>query len=325
MLTADFLQNKFKHELELIRFDGRPSELYDPISYTLNLGGKHLRPVMALLSCNMFGGDVNKAMPAAIGLEIFHNFTLIHDDIMDNAPLRRGKPTVFKKWNSNIAILSGDTMLAKAYEFLLNVDEVHLKKVMEVFTQTAIAVCEGQQFDMNFERHEDISIDDYLEMIKLKTAALTAASLKIGAIIGNAPEADAMHAFNFGRNFGIAFQLMDDLLDTYGEEEKFGKKIGGDIAENKKTFLYLKAREIARGETLSAIKYHFTNAASVDAASKFSTIKGIYDKLGIRELTENEIEKYYHRSLEDLDAIAIPDENKEQLRIMAGKLRRREV
>lgn len=324
MLTAEFLQKTFKHELEKIRFDARPSELYDPIAYTLDLGGKRLRPVMALVSCNMFGGDVAKAMPAAIGLEIFHNFTLIHDDIMDNAPLRRGQPTVFKKWNPNIAILSGDTMLAKAYEFLLMIDENHLKKVMEVFTQTAIAVCEGQQFDMNFESRDNISIDDYLGMIRLKTAALVAASVKIGAIIGNAPEADAMHAYNFGQNFGMAFQLMDDLLDIYGEEEKFGKKIGGDIAENKKTFLYLKAKATARGETLSALKYHFSNTSSADITAKIAAIKDIYDKLGIRKLTEIEIDRYYKLSLQNLEAISLPDENKEQLRLLAGKLRKRE-
>lgn len=227
MHSIQYLQAKFKNALDAQKFNFDPPELYQPIGYTLALGGKRLRPVLMLMGCDLFDGDIEKAIPAAIGLEIFHNFTLLHDDIMDKAPIRRGKPSVYKKWNTNIAILSGDTMFAIAYNYVAETEKELLPDVLKVFTQTAKEVCEGQQYDLNYEVQANVSLNDYMNMIRLKTAVLFSASLKIGAIIADADANDIKNLHLFGENTGMAFQLRDDLLDVYGIEEKFGKKTGG--------------------------------------------------------------------------------------------------
>lgn len=323
MQSIDVLLKKVNQALEAERFDQQPKELYEPIAYTLTLGGKRIRPVLVLMACDLFGQKCETAIPAALGIEVFHNFTLLHDDIMDKAPLRRGHETVHQKWNTNIAILSGDTMFAKAYEYFLRLEPPHLKPVLQLFTQTAIDVCEGQQWDMNFESKEKVSIADYLSMIRLKTAALTGASLKIGAIISGADPKDADHLQAFGQNLGIAFQLKDDLLDVFGDEKKFGKKTGNDIATNKKTFLYLKAFELANGFTHDRLLYYFVNA-TLDGESKITAVKELYTKLNIKEATETEMEFYYKEAIKNLDAIKVKPENKVELKALADKLMTRE-
>ena len=224
-------------------FNRFPSELYDPIAYTMTQGGKRLRPLLTLMTCDLFGGNLVHAIHPALALEVFHNFTLVHDDIMDQAPLRRGRETVYKKWNSNIAILSGDTMFAMAYQYAIQTEDQYVPKILRVFNKAAIEVCEGQQLDMNFEVITQVNLDEYLEMIQLKTAVLIGVSIQIGAIIGNASDEDMKLMYDFGIQLGIAFQIKDDLLDLYGSEKYFGKKTGGDILANKKTYLFLKALE----------------------------------------------------------------------------------
>lgn len=324
MQKIDVLLEKVNKALEAERFDQTPKELYEPIAYTIHLGGKRIRPVLVLMACDLFDAKCEPAMQAAMGIEMFHNFTLVHDDIMDKAPIRRGQETVYQKWNTNVAILSGDTMLAKAYQYFLKLDGPYLKTVLEIFTQTAIDVCEGQQWDMNFESSEKVSIENYISMIRLKTAALTGASLKIGAVISGADSEDADHLQAFGQNLGIAFQLKDDLLDVFGDEKKFGKKSGNDIATNKKTYLYLKAFELATGFTRDRLMYFFVNA-TLDGESKIAAVKEIYTKLNIREITENEMEKYYQEALKNLAAIKVKEENKQELKALADKLMTREV
>ena len=243
MYTAEQFLILVNEALEKENFHREPRELYDPITYILSLGGKRIRPVMLLMAADMFGGNPETAMPAALGLEIFHNFSLVHDDIMDRAPLRRGKPTVHEKWNANSAILSGDTMLVKAYEQFLRLPEPLIRPALGIFNLTATGVCEGQQMDMNFEERNDVTIDEYLEMIRFKTAVLIGAAFRLGSLVAGASETNQQQLFEFGIHTGLLFQLRDDLLDTYGDAAIFGKKQYGDILTNKKTFLYLKALE----------------------------------------------------------------------------------
>ena len=231
------LQELIEKELQQIQFPDRPKNLYEPIRYMLAVGGKRARPVLVLMGCEVFNGNRTEAIPAALAIEVFHNFTLLHDDIMDNAPLRRSKPTVHNKWNNSIAILSGDAMFVKACELMMQVNDKQIRTVMDIFLRTSTEVCEGQQMDMSFEKEKNVSITDYLKMIELKTAVLLGCSLQIGAIIGGADEIQSKHLYEFGKNIGIAFQLQDDLLDVFGDAEKFGKQTGGDIISNKKTFL----------------------------------------------------------------------------------------
>jgi geranylgeranyl diphosphate synthase, type II len=279
--------------IQEIKFPDEPKKLYEPIAYTLSLGGKRLRPLLTLAACNLFGGNPKDALDAAIGLEIFHNFTLLHDDIMDQAPLRRGKATVYIKWNSNVAILSGDTMFALAYRFMAANNHPHLKEVFDTFTQTAIEVCEGQQFDMDFETRTDVSIPGYLNMIRMKTAVLLGASLKIGALIANADAEQANLLYDFGINAGMAFQLKDDLLDSFGSEEKFGKSIGGDILANKKTFLYLKCLELADDAHRNELSNLFTGGLDLKPEMKIKQVIGIYNHYQIKEQTTAEMEKFF--------------------------------
>ncbi len=312
MHSIQYLQEKFKNALDAQEFSYDPPELYQPIGYTLAIGGKRLRPVLMLMGCDLFEGDIEKAIPAAIGLEIFHNFTLLHDDIMDKAPIRRGKPSVYKKWNTNIAILSGDTMFAIAYNYVAETEKELLPDVLKVFTQTAKEVCEGQQYDLNYEVQAHVSLNDYMNMIRLKTAVLFAASLKIGAIIAGADANDIRNLYLFGENTGMAFQLRDDLLDVYGIEEKFGKKTGGDILANKRTFLYLKAFELAEGATRDKLKSCFiTN--KYNRETKIKEVIEIYNQLGVKASAENEMDKYYQKAMEHLDKVKVEKKRKQEL------------
>jgi geranylgeranyl diphosphate synthase, type II len=281
-------------EDEISRFSktlkGNPAELYDPLSYMLSLGGKRLRPVLVLAGCDLFNEDPSKAMNAALAMEVFHNFTLIHDDIMDNAPLRRNKETVFKKWNSNIAILSGDALMIKSYELLTQYEPQLMQDLLKLFNKTALEVCEGQQLDMNYETLPATKAE-YLRMIELKTAVLLAACLKAGAVIAGAPAHDLENVYAFGKNVGIAFQLKDDLLDAYGEPEKFGKIPGGDILANKKTFLYLSAFEAASEEDKKSLQQLYDSQPA--EADKVEKVMGIFNKYKAKEALEAEMEKYF--------------------------------
>jgi geranylgeranyl diphosphate synthase type II len=305
------LQYRIDEAFQAIKLPSAPADLYNPITYTLGQGGKRLRPLLVLASCQMFGGDVSDAINPAIGIELFHNFTLLHDDIMDEAPLRRGKETVYKKWNSNVAILAGDTMFALANKYMLRTQPQAVSRVVELFNQTAIEVCEGQQYDMDYEKQADITISDYLEMIRLKTAVLLAASLKTGAIIAGADETDCDCIYRFGINLGLAFQLKDDLLDVYGVQEKFGKVNGGDIIAGKKTYLYLKALEMAGPQSANFRKLYTTH--DTDSNKKVTSVKAIFDQLNIEEHTRNLISEYYQKALNDLSRISLPGEAMESL------------
>jgi len=300
-----------------------PKELYQPISYTFDLGGKRIRPALLMLSNNLFDGKDSEAINAALAIEVFHNFTLLHDDIMDNAPLRRGKETVFKKWGNNTAILSGDVMLVKSYELLSKTKQNCLAETLELFNQTAIEVCEGQQYDMNFENEVDVSIDDYLKMIELKTAVLLACSLKIGAIIGGASRQDANYIYEFGKNLGVAFQLMDDILDLYGDPNKVGKQVGGDIIANKKTYLLLKAKELATGDLKKQLEFSLSSKA-LKKEAKIKKITSIFNQLKIKQLAEKEMTLFYNTALANLDSISVDNEKKIVFESFAKGLMQRE-
>jgi len=322
MRTFPQLQQRIQLVFKQLQLPESPAELYQPIEYTLSLGGKRLRPLLTLIACEMFGGKMEEAINPAVGIELFHNFTLLHDDIMDDAPLRRGKETVYKKWNSNIAILAGDTMFALANKYLLQIRMEYIAEISGLFNQTAIEVCEGQQWDMNFEKQEIVSIKEYLEMIRLKTAVLLAASLKTGAIIAGADAANADKIYSFGIHTGLAFQLKDDLLDVYGMQDKFGKVSGGDIVACKKTFLYLKALELS-GNKAADFKELYCSSA-LEATSKVKQVKTIFDELGIENMVRLEIELYFQKALDELTAIHLPEERKALLRDFVSNLMTRE-
>ena len=319
------LQQYFNNVIEKETFTGEPSTLYAPIDYTLRLGGKRLRPVLCLASCELFGGTLSDALNAAIGIELFHNFTLLHDDIMDEAPIRRGNPSVHKKWNTNVAILSGDTMFAKAYEYIGKVGKEKLPEIHSIFTETAIEVCQGQQYDMNFEERAHVNEDDYIKMIRLKTAVLLGASLKIGGIIGEASAEDLQRIYNFGENLGIAFQLKDDLLDAYADQEMFGKQTGNDIVTNKKTYLLIKAFEKADENQRESLNYYFDRTKSFDDEEKVNSVMEIFDRLSIREETQNTIKKYQKNAIQSLDAINISEGRKGTLLAITDYLDKREA
>jgi geranylgeranyl diphosphate synthase type II len=316
------LQLRIDEAFSTIRFPSAPADLYDPITYTLGLGGKRLRPLLVLASCQMFGGELDDAINPAIGIELFHNFTLLHDDIMDEAPLRRGKETVYKKWNSNVAILAGDTMFAIANKYMIRTRPQAISHVVELFNQTAIEVCEGQQYDMDYEKQQNVSIPDYIEMIRLKTAVLLAASLKTGAIVAGAGTADCDHVYQFGINIGLAFQLKDDLLDVYGDQQKFGKVSGGDIIAGKKTYLYLKALESAGLQTENFRELYA--AHNIASAEKVKKVKDIFNQLNIEQLTRNLIDDYYQKALQDLSRISLSEEAMEDLSDYTAGLMERE-
>lgn len=315
----------FEKHLNSEYFIKSPHRLYEPIQYTLSAGGKRLRPVLCLLGCLLFDGDIYDAMPAAIATEVFHNFTLVHDDVMDNSPLRRGQPTVFKKWNPNIAILSGDVMFAKAYEYVAKIKNRDLKPILNVFTDTAIKVCEGQQYDLDFETQKEVTIDEYINMIHLKTAVLFGASLKIGAIIAGATEEQHNKIYDFGINMGYVFQLQDDYLDLFADAKKFGKKIGLDICSGKKTFLYLKAIELMKETQKKQFQSYYADL-SFSQPEKINKIKRLFEDLNIKRHTINMMNKYHNKSLKYLKSISDCNiEIKKELISLLGSMLNRDI
>ncbi len=305
-----FAAEQFVHE---------PVRLYEPIDYTLRLGGKRIRPVMLLAANRMFGGSLDTVRHAAIGIEVFHNFTLLHDDLMDRSPLRRGQPTVYRKWDENTAILSGDTMFALAWRYFLVQPHHRLQEILQCFNQTAIEVCEGQQYDMNFETADHVTVDDYMMMIRLKTAVLLAGALKIGALYADAPAADIDHLYQFGIHLGLAFQLQDDLLDAYGDTATFGKQTGQDIRDNKKTYLYLQALQHADPAQQAELRSLFSSTPA-DSDDKVSRVLAIYHQLGIRRQVEDSIQQQFLLAQQHLDAIRVDDSQKTPLRQLMDTL-----
>ncbi len=317
------LQNLITHYISKKKYGTTPIELYEPIGYIMSLGGKRLRPCLLLMGCDMFGGDVEQALAPALAIEVFHNFTLMHDDIMDKAPLRRGKPTVHEKWNANVAILSGDVMMVEANKLIMQVPDEKLRPVLDVFNDTAVGVCEGQQIDMNFEDREVVTISEYINMIRLKTAVLVGGALKMGALIGGANNEEASLLYAFGEQLGIAFQLQDDILDVYGDPEKFGKQVGGDIISNKKTYLLIKALELAEGDNMAQLNY-WLNIKQFIPAEKVTAIKTIYNELAIREHAEREMNTYAQQALLNFEKINLPNKRKVILKEFADMLMVRE-
>ncbi len=301
-----------------------PVNLYGPISYILNLGGKRLRPVLTMMTTDILGGDHKKALDAALAVEVFHNFSLVHDDIMDEAPLRRGKQTLHKKWDLNTGILSGDAMLIYSYQLLESYPSMTFKKLLQVFSQTALEVCEGQQYDVDFESREDVTIPEYLIMIQNKTAVLVAAAMKMGAIIADKPEDVQDLIYDFGKNLGIAFQLQDDYLDAFGDPESFGKQVGGDIIENKKTYLYLKALEMGTPEQAQELE-HLYSIKPKDAKDKITTVKELFEETGSVSRTVEEIKRYTDRAFTTLEMLDLEPGKKDTLRQFGTALMNREV
>ena len=301
------------------KFGKQPESLYEPIRYLMGLGGKRLRPTLALFSYSLYKKDIKAIAPYAIAVEAFHNFTLMHDDIMDKAPLRRGHQTVHKKWNVNTAILSGDVMLVKVYELFSSLDGEKLKTVLKAFNKCAAEVCEGQQWDMEFEMRSAVSQSDYLNMIRLKTAVLLGFSLELGAILGDASEKDRAALREFGTNIGIGFQLKDDLLDAFADPKKFGKQVGGDIIANKKTFLLITALEKAKGKTKTELVGLLT-ARKFNKQAKVDAVKRIYESLDIPKLTEQKVNHYFKKGFQNLEKVSVQSDMKERLRVYAESL-----
>lgn len=320
MQVVEQYQQLFESYRSAHPFSGTPEGLYSPVNYIMNLGGKRLRPTMVLMGHGLFSEQVNGVLPLAYAVEIFHNFTLVHDDIMDAAALRRGKPTVHHLYNVNSAILSGDVMLIYAYDYLLQIERKEaLPEVLRIFNQVAREVCEGQQMDMEFENRADVTIPDYLRMIELKTAVLLAGSLAMGACAAGASPEDIQRLYAFGRHSGIAFQLQDDLLDTFGDGEKVGKKIGGDIAQNKKTFLWLKALEVAP-EPIRQRLYALSQGAATSESEKIEETIAIFNFLNIKELALDEKRRFQELAMQDLANIQCPEDRKVPLRMLAELL-----
>ncbi|MCH8904214.1 MAG: polyprenyl synthetase family protein [Bacteroidetes bacterium] len=319
MQSSIQLQEKFDLALEQLKMQGEPRELYDAAAYMIALGGKRLRPVLLMMACDLFGGDLEEAVHPAIGIELFHNFTLVHDDIMDKAPVRRSKPTVHNQFNTNIAILSGDLLLIHAYDQLSQIQNGALPEVFRIFNESAAKVCEGQQFDLNYEDSDDTTMEEYINMIEHKTAVLLAASLQIGALIGGASKEDALNLYNFGINMGIGFQIQDDILDAYRKDEKFGKQIGGDILMNKRTYLLLKALNEGDEDSNRELK-RWLSGADHDPQEKIKAVLAIYDKLNVREHAEEEMQEFIAKAGEYLKEINVPDNNKRVLKEFAMTL-----
>ena len=320
MKTFNEINDIISAELNGINWNKAPNGLYDPIAYVLSLGGKRIRPALTLMSCNLFSNDLTPAIPSAIGLEIFHNFTLLHDDIMDKADVRRGRPTVHKKWDENTAILSGDVMQIKAFQFMAQTPIDQLKRSLDLFSITAAEICEGQQYDVEFEGRDTVEAEEYLEMIRLKTAVLLACSLQIGAWIGGANEKDADLLYEIGINLGLAFQLKDDLLDVYGDEATFGKKIGGDILCNKKTYLLIHALELAQGQDAEDLKNWLMPTEIEDGEAKIHAVRSIFNRAGVKEICEEKMNFYFKKAMKQLDLVAVTQDKKHELRTLSEKL-----
>ena len=306
-----------------VSINEQPVMLFEPIGYILSLGGKRLRPLLTLMAADLFEKEADIAIDSAVAMEVFHNFTLMHDDLMDRADMRRGNPTVHKRWDDSVAILSGDAMLIEAYRHLEKIPADKLPTVLRIFSNMAMDVCRGQQYDMDFEQRTDVTEAEYLKMIRLKTAVLFACSLKIGAILADAPAEDAELLYEYGINLGLAFQLKDDLLDVYGDPETFGKKIGGDILCNKKTFLLILALKNANPQQLEELN-KWLSRTDFEPETKVKAVRNIYDELNLKTISENLIEKYYLASLDRLSAINVPDERKKELVALSENLMYRE-
>lgn len=310
--VEEYRENFLRYLSEKVQ-PAEPANLYDPIIYILNLGGKRIRPVLVLMAADIFGNGHSKAMDAALAIEVFHNFSLVHDDIMDNAPLRRGKQTVHEKWDINTGILSGDAMLIRAYQLFENYEGETFKELAKLFSYTAIEVCEGQQYDIDFESRESVSVEEYLKMIEEKTAILIGASLKMGAIVSGASEENKQAIYEFGKLLGIAFQLQDDYLDIFGEPSVFGKKMGGDIIENKKTFLYLSAL-LQSNKNVALQLEHLYSITPKEASGKIEAVRSIFESSGAADLTKREINNYTEKAFEALERLQISNEKKDYLR-----------
>lgn len=319
MRTFEEICRTIEEALARLTFDQPPRSLFDPITYILSLGGKRIRPALALMACDLFGGKNEDVLQPALGLEVFHNFTLLHDDLMDEADRRRDKPTVHKLWNPNVAILSGDAMLICAYQLVAKAND---KAILELFSRTALEICAGQQYDMEFESRSDVTEEEYLEMIRLKTAVLLACALKVGAMIGGASTADADALYDYGIHIGLAFQLQDDLLDVYGDPKTFGKNIGGDILCNKKTFLLINALSVASEEQRQVME-DWMARKTYDAQEKIAAFTNLYNDLSIRDLTERRIEDYYRMANEDLARLSIAPETLSVLKGTCDRLMKR--
>ena len=313
MYSSEELLNKVNEALDNLVYDRQPATLYDPIRYVLSLGGKRIRPVLMLLAYNLYREDPLRIMQQAIGVETYHNFTLLHDDLMDHADMRRGHETVHKKWDANQAILSGDTMILQAFERVGACEADKLKAVMDVFILTTFEVGEGQQFDVEFETRDDVTEAEYIEMIRLKTSVLLACALKIGGIMAGAPAADLENLYKTGEQIGLAFQLQDDLLDVYGDPKVFGKNIGGDIMSNKKTYMLINALNRANDAQRAELT-RWIEAKTFDRAEKVAAVTELYNQIGIRELCEERINYYFEQGCKYLDRVQVPEERKSELR-----------
>jgi geranylgeranyl diphosphate synthase type II len=319
MLTFNEYADKVNQAIGAISYPQEPDRLYEPIQYTMSLGGKRLRPILLLMACDAMGGDIAKALPAAVGLELFHNFTLLHDDVMDNADVRRGKPTVHRRWNDNVAILSGDAMLTMATQYIAKTDDKCLRQVIELFNKTAMEIYEGQQLDMDYEVRNDVSVADYIEMIRLKTSVLLGCACKMGAIIANASPEDANALYDMGLNLGLAFQLQDDVLDVWGDAATFGKAIGGDIMNNKKTFLLINATLLAKDETEGELRRWLTDEYAM-APEKVPAVRKIYERLGLPKIADDAISQYNGKALEALKRIDMKSEAREAFTLFINSL-----
>lgn len=321
MKTADELLQLINRYLDSLPYDRKPASLYAPIKYVLSMGGKRIRPTLMLLAYNLFKDDPEKILSSACALETYHNYTLLHDDFMDNADVRRGQPTVHKKWNANLAVLSGDSMLVLAYQRMIECDS-HLAEVLRLFTETALEIGEGQQMDMEFETRNDVCEEEYIEMIRLKTSVLLACAMKIGALLADAPADDADNLYRFGEKIGLAFQLQDDYLDVYGDPAVFGKAIGGDIVSNKKTYMLINAFNRADNAQRAELE-RWIRATDFDRQEKVKAVTGLYDEMGIDRLAQQKIAGYFNESKTYLDRVGVSDERKSELMRYAQRMMKR--
>ena len=321
-MKAEELLVKVNDFLDNLKYDRKPSGLYDPVKYVLSMGGKRIGPVLMLLSYGLFKDDVESVLMPACALETYHNYTLLHDDLMDNADMRRGHETVHRKWDANTAILSGDSMLVLAYERMAKCNPVYLSDVLHTFTETALEIGEGQQYDMEFETRNDVTEDEYIEMIRLKTSVLLACAQKIGAILAGASKRDQDNLYKFGEQIGLAFQLQDDYLDVYGDPKVFGKKVGGDIICNKKTYMLINAYNRADAEQRRELQ-HWMEAETFNSDEKVAAVTAIYNKVGVDKLAIEKIAYYFEESKKYLDAVQVSDERKAELRLYAQKMMHR--
>ena len=321
MKTADEFLQLINRYLDSLPYDRKPASLYAPIKYVLSMGGKRIRPTLMLLAYNLFKDDPEKILSSACALETYHNYTLLHDDLMDNADVRRGQPTVHKKWNANLAVLSGDSMLVLAYQRMTECDS-HLAEVLRLFTETALEIGEGQQMDMEFETRNDVREEEYIEMIRLKTSVLLACAMKIGALLADAPADDADNLYRFGEKIGLAFQLQDDYLDVYGDPAVFGKAIGGDIVSNKKTYMLINAFNRADNAQRAELE-RWVRATDFDRQEKVKAVTGLYDEMGIDRLAQQKIAGYFNESKTYLDRVGVSDERKSELMRYAQRMMKR--